>query len=125
MTATGFVWSTSTELTSFDRRALDGSASRHAARAANGRAGAYRSGTVFGHRPRSAIRHLVDAATTADPRTLDSQARYARRQRAYRALKRQRPEMSDVRYARQIATAPRLHNASYDVVYSYSEYRRR
>ena len=45
----------------------------------------------------AAIRHLVDAATTADPRytpnqarrearTLDTQARYARWQTAYRAL---------------------------------------
>ena len=63
----------------------------------------------------AAIRHLVDAATTADPRympsttrrearTLDTQARYARWQTAYRALKQQRPRMSDVWYARQIAT---------------------
>ena len=61
-----------------------------------------------------AICHLVDAATTADPRytpsttrrearTLDSQARYARWQQAYRALKQRRPQMSDVWYARQIA----------------------
>ena len=62
----------------------------------------------------AAIRHLVDAATTADPRytpsttrreahTLDTQARYGRWQTAYRALKQQRPRMSDVWYARQIA----------------------
>ena len=62
----------------------------------------------------AAIRHLVDAATTADPhytpsttrreaRTLDSQARYARWQKAYRALKQRRPHMSDVWYAQQIA----------------------
>ena len=62
----------------------------------------------------AAIRHLVDAATTADPRytpsttrreahTLDTQARYGRWQTAYRALKRRRPRMSDVWYARQIA----------------------
>ena len=62
----------------------------------------------------AAIRHLVDAATTADPRytpsttrrearTLDSQARYARWQTAYRALKQRRPQMSDVWYASQIA----------------------
>ena len=62
----------------------------------------------------AAIRHLVDAATTADPRytpsttrrearTLESQARYARWQTAYRALKQRRPQMSDVWYARQIA----------------------
>ena len=54
------------------------------------------------------------AATTADPRytpsttqrearTLDTQARYARWQTAYRALKQQRPRMSDVWYASQIA----------------------
>ena len=62
----------------------------------------------------AAIRHLVDAATTADPhytpsttrreaRTRDTQARYARWQKAYRALKQRRPQMSDVWYARQIA----------------------
>ena len=62
----------------------------------------------------AAIRHLVDAATTADPRytpsttrreahTLDTQARYARWHTAYRALKQRRPHMSDVWYARQIA----------------------
>ena len=62
----------------------------------------------------AAIRHLVDAATTADPRytpsttrrearVLDTQARYARWQQAYRVLKQQRPQMSDVWYARQIA----------------------
>ena len=49
----------------------------------------------------AAIRHLVDAATTADPRytpsmtrreahTLATQARYARWQAAYRALKQRR-----------------------------------
>ena len=63
----------------------------------------------------AAIRHLVDAATTADPRympsttrreahTRDTQARFARCQKAYRALKQRRPRMSDVSYARQIAT---------------------
>ena len=62
----------------------------------------------------AAIRHLVDAATTADPRytpsttrrearTLDTQARYERWQKAYRALKQRRPQMSDVWYARQLA----------------------
>ena len=62
----------------------------------------------------AAIRHLVDAATTADPRytpsttrreahTLDTQARYGRWQTAYRALKQRRPRMSDVWYARQLA----------------------
>ena len=62
----------------------------------------------------AAIRHLVEAATTADPHytpsttrreahTLDTQARYGRWQKAYRALKQRRPQMSDVWYARQIA----------------------
>ncbi len=62
----------------------------------------------------AAIRHLVDAATAADPRytpsttrrearTLYSQARYARWQQAYRALKQRRPQMSDLWYAGQIA----------------------
>ena len=65
-------------------------------------------------RDTAAIRHFVDAATTADPHytpsttrreayTLDTQARYARWQTAYRALKQQHPRMSDVWYARQIA----------------------
>ena len=65
----------------------------------------------------AAIRHLVDAATTADPhytpsttrreaQTRDTQARYARWQRAYRALKQRRPQMSDVWYARQLAKQP-------------------
>ena len=62
----------------------------------------------------AAVRHLVDAATRADPRytpnqarrqarTLDTQARYARWQQAYRALKQRNPHMSNVWYARQIA----------------------
>ena len=62
----------------------------------------------------AAIRHLVDAATRADPRytpnatrraarRLDTHARYARWQQAYRALKKRRPHMSNVWYARQIA----------------------
>ncbi len=62
----------------------------------------------------AAIRHFVDAATTADPHytpsttrreahTRDTQARYARWQKACRALKQRRPHMSDVLYARQIA----------------------
>ena len=62
----------------------------------------------------AAIRQLVDAATTADPRhtpnqarrqarRLDTQARYTRWQQAYRALKKRRPHRSDVWYARQIS----------------------
>ena len=69
--------------------------------------GAYRLDTA-------AIRHFVDAATTADPhytpsttrreaQTRDTQARYARWQKAYRALKQRRPLMSNVWHARQIA----------------------
>ena len=70
--------------------------------------GAYRLDTA-------AIRRFVNAATTADPHytpsttrreahTRDTQARYARWHKAYRALKQRRPQMSDVWYARQIAT---------------------
>ena len=73
-----------------------------------------RTATVSGHGPRSAIRRLVDATTTADPRytpsttrrearTLESQARFVRWQQAYRALKQRRPHMFDVWYAHQIA----------------------
>ena len=62
----------------------------------------------------AAIRHFVDAATTADPhytpsttrreaQTRDTQARYARWHKAYRALKQRRPQMSNVWYARQLA----------------------
>ena len=71
--------------------------------------GAYRLDTA-------AIRHVVDAATatTADPHYTpsttrreahmrDTQARYARWQTAYRALKQRRTQMSDVWYARQLA----------------------
>jgi hypothetical protein len=60
------------------------------------------------------VRQLVDLATTADPRytpsnarrearKLDTQAMYVGWRRAYRELKKQRPNMSDVWYARQIA----------------------
>ena len=41
--------------------------------------------------------------TRREGRTLDTQARYARWQTAYRALKQQRPQMSDVWYTRQLA----------------------
>ena len=52
----------------------------------------------------AAIRNLVNAATTADPRYTPSTARrQARWQQAFRALKRRCPNMSDVWYARQIA----------------------
>jgi hypothetical protein len=60
------------------------------------------------------IRQLVDAATTADPRhtpstvkreagKLDTLARYASWQKAYRALRKKRPNESDVWYSQQIA----------------------
>jgi hypothetical protein len=60
------------------------------------------------------IRELVDAATTADPRytpsnarretrKLDTQEMYEGWRKAYRALKKQHRDMSDVWYARQIA----------------------
>jgi hypothetical protein len=63
------------------------------------------------------IRQLVDAATTADARytpsnarrearKLDTQAMYEDWRRAYRVLKKQRPNISDVWYARQIAKMP-------------------
>ena len=45
----------------------------------------------------------IRAPTPREARTLDSQARYARWQQAYRALKQRRPQMSNVWYARQIA----------------------
>lgn len=62
-----------------------------------------------------AVTHqMVDAATNADPRhtpstakrearKIDTQAMYATWQKAYRALKKRRPNMSDVWYSEQIA----------------------
>jgi hypothetical protein len=63
---------------------------------------------------RDAVRDLVEAATTADPRYTpshvrrearkqDTQEKYQSWQKEYRTLKRRRPEMSDVWYSRQIA----------------------
>ena len=63
------------------------------------------------------IRQLVDAATTADnrytpsnakreARKLDTQAMYERWRKEYRALKKSRPNMSDVWYSQQIAKMP-------------------
>jgi hypothetical protein len=60
------------------------------------------------------IRQQVDTATTADnrytptnarreARKMDTQAMYANWKKAYRALKRSRPNMSDVWYSQQIA----------------------
>ncbi|MHB8389162.1 MAG: hypothetical protein ACYDBH_06220 [Acidobacteriaceae bacterium] len=63
------------------------------------------------------IRQLVDAATTSDhrytpsnarreARKLDTQAMYDRWRKEYRALKKTRPNLSDVWYAQQIAKKP-------------------
>jgi hypothetical protein len=63
------------------------------------------------------IRQLIDSATTADPRhtpsnakrearKLDTQAMYEDWRKAYRGLKKQRPNMSDVWYSQQIAKLP-------------------
>ena len=61
-----------------------------------------------------AIRHMVDAATTADPRhtpsavkrearKVETQAMYATWQKAYRALLKKNPGKPDVWYSQQIA----------------------
>ena len=63
---------------------------------------------------RPVIHQMVDAATTADPRhtpstakreagKLDTQARYASWQKAYKALRKKSPNKSDVWYSQQIA----------------------
>jgi hypothetical protein len=63
---------------------------------------------------RPVIHQMVDAATTADPRHTPStvkreagkpntQARYASWQKAYKALRKKRPNESDVWYSQQIA----------------------
>ena len=63
---------------------------------------------------RPVIHQMVDAATTADPRhtpstakreagKLDTQARYASWQKAYKALRKKRPNESNVWYSQQIA----------------------
>jgi hypothetical protein len=63
------------------------------------------------------IRQMVDAATTADPRhtpstakreagKLNTQTRYASWQKAYKALRKKRPNESDVWYSQQIAKTP-------------------
>ena len=60
------------------------------------------------------IHQMVDAATTADPRhtpstakresaKLDTQARYASWKKAYKVLRKKRPNESDVWYSQQIA----------------------
>jgi hypothetical protein len=66
------------------------------------------------------IHQMVDAATTADPRhtpstvkresaKLDTQARYASWQKAYKALRKKRPNESDVWYSQQIAKTAIAH----------------
>ena len=66
---------------------------------------------------RPVIHQMVDAATSADPRhtpstvkreaaKLDTQARYASWQKAYKALRKKRPNESDVWYSQQIAKTP-------------------
>lgn len=63
------------------------------------------------------IHQMVDAATTSDPRhtpstakreagKLDTQARYASWQKAYKAFRKKRPNESDVWYSQQIAKTP-------------------
>ncbi len=63
------------------------------------------------------IHQMVEATTTADPRhtpstakreagKLDTQARYASWQKAYKALRKKRPNESDVWYSQQIAKTP-------------------
>lgn len=60
---------------------------------------------------------MVDAATTADPRhtpstakrdarKIDTQATYASWQKAYKALRKKRPNESDAWYSQQIAKTP-------------------
>ena len=69
------------------------------------------------------VTQLVDAATTADPRhtpstvrreasKMDTQAKYSVWQKEYRALKKRRPNMTDVWYSEQIAKSPAGENRS-------------
>jgi hypothetical protein len=73
------------------------------------------------------IRQLLDSATTADPRytpsnarrearKLDTQAMYEDWRRAYRDLKKQRRNMSDVWYSRQIAKIDIANGRSADTI---------
>lgn len=73
------------------------------------------------------IRQLLDAATTADPRytpsnakrevrKLDTQAIYASWRKAYRNLKKQRQNMSDVWYSQQIAKTEIANGRSADTI---------
>jgi hypothetical protein len=73
------------------------------------------------------IRQLVDSASTADPRytpsnarrearKLDTQAIYEEWRKAYRALKKKRPDMSDIWCARQIAKTEISRGKSHDTI---------
>ena len=73
------------------------------------------------------VRHLVDAATTADKRYTpsdvkrearkqDTQAMYESWKKAYRILKRKRPGKSDVWYSLQIAKTDNLHNRNAETI---------
>ena len=76
---------------------------------------------------RDVVLKLVDSATTADPRytpsnakrearKLNTQAMYAEWQKAYRALLKQRPNMSDVWYAKQIEKTPIAHGRDFSTI---------
>ncbi len=75
----------------------------------------------------SIVRRLVDAATTADPRytpsdvkrearKLDTLARYARWQKEYRILKRDKPDRTDVWCSLQIAKMPIAHGRDVETI---------
>ena len=74
-----------------------------------------------------AIRRLVDSATNADPRytpstvrrgarKLDTEDRYERWRSEYRALRKQRPNMSKVWYSQQLAKQPIADGRSADTI---------
>jgi hypothetical protein len=74
-----------------------------------------------------AVRQLVDAATTSDPRYTPKNARrearklethdlHVRWQKEYRALRLRRPEMSDVWYSQQIAKSDIAHGRSAETI---------
>lgn len=74
-----------------------------------------------------ALRQLVDMATTGDPRYTPSNARREARKlktqalleswrKAYRALKKRRPDMSDVWYSREIAKMEIAHKRSAETI---------
>jgi hypothetical protein len=76
------------------------------------------------------IRQLVDSATTADPRympsnarqetrKLDTQKMYESWRKAYRTLKKQHPNMTDVWYAKRIAKMETGPLRNYDTIRKY------